>query len=180
MKKIFSTLISTLSFTSLLFIMGTANASAQYYNYNYGSNYTPYYNTYSNAPSSNSYQFTQGCYVYNYDRYTGITSLLGSNCTTNTYNNNYSYNNGYNYGYNNYTYGYVQPTYTTTYVAPVQNTYTVPAINTYGYNNGYNYGYNNQYATYQYVNGVWVLSNGTNYNTNNTGCYYIGSNMVCR
>ena len=165
MKKIFF----SLSLVSTLFIAGLNTASAQYYNnYNYGYNYTPYYNTYANAPASNSYQFTQGCYIYNYDRYTGITSLLGSNCSVGNY--NYGYNNMYSYGYN---YGYVQPTYTTTYIAPYQNTY--------------NYGYNNQYGTYRYVNGVWIPSTGYNYNYNgsniynygNTGCYYTYGTYVC-
>ena len=175
MKKI----ILNLSLPAILFIMGLNLASAQYYNYNtnyntntygnYGnnsSNYTPYYNTYANAPTSNSYQFTQGCYIYNYDRYTRITSLLGSNCNVNN-NNTYSYNTGYNnynntynYGYNtSYNSGYVQPTYT--------NTYTYPTQNTYPYNN-YN---NNQYSTYRYVNGVWVPGNTNTYQNN--GCTYM-------
>ena len=78
-----------------------------YGNYNYGNTYsytgyTPYYNTYANTPTSNSYQFTQGCYVYNYDRYTGITSLVGSNCNVNTYQYSYTYpTTQYSY-WNNY------------------------------------------------------------------------------
>lgn len=200
MKKI----ISTLGLATTLFVMGAHFASAQYYdnsydtygNYTYGNTntysngYTPYYNTYNTGSYSNSYQFMQGCYIYSYDRYTRVTSLVGSRCNTSTnYNTNYTY-----------------PT-TNTYTYPVQTSYTSP--NTY-YNNGYNSGcnyatygyayYNSNcyqgygqgysgYGTYQYVNGAWVAPSAGytypnyNYNNNNNynngGCYYVNGQMAC-
>lgn len=129
MKKI----LKTIAFVSTLFISGSLFASAYY---------TPYYNVYQNAPTSNSYIYTQGCYRYQYDRYTQITSLLGSNCTTA---NNYSYT----YPTNNYSY-----TYPTTNYSYQYQTYTQPT---------------SQYYNYSYHNGSWYpvnnwVSNGNGYN----------------
>lgn len=130
--------ILNIIFITGFFIGGALPASAQY---NYTDNvynpydtFTPYYNTYVNTPTSNSYTYTQGCYVYQYDAYTRITSLIGSNCTTNTYT------------YPIYQTYYTLPTYTYTYVEP-----TYQYIYTPGYHNRRkrHHGYNNINHNYQ-------------------------------
>lgn len=161
MKKILSMTL----LTGTLFISGMMFASAYY---------TPYYNVYQNAPTSNSYVYTQGCYTYQYDRYTQVTSLIGSTCQTNT--------------------SYTYPTTQYSYVAPAQQTYyTYPS---------YNYGYVQPVAqTYHYSHGAWYpTTNYTNsyYNTNSyydsynytsyspysytgtsNGCYWSNGYQVC-
>jgi hypothetical protein len=184
MKKI----ISTVGLGSLLFVSGTLFTLASYY--------TPYYNTYQNAPTSNSYVYVQGCYTYQYDAYTHITSLLGSTCTT-TYP---AYNNSY---YNNYSYSYpvttaysYQNTYTQNYSYPVSTSYPVttsymPAspYYTYGYYEGNWYpGYQNTtftdlFNSNSYGNSYNNYSNyggyNNNYNYMNNGCYYQNGYQVC-
>lgn len=160
MKKIFKG-----TFLGVLFISGSLLASAQYYsNYDYN-NYTPYYNTYQNSAYSNSYIYTQGCYKYQYDRYTHITSLLGSTCNTNTYTYP-TYQNTYTYQYQTYPYMY-------SYTYPTSQYYT------YSYNNGYWYpGSSNYYNGSTYNYGYNYGYNYNNYN-NNYGCYWSGGYQVC-
>lgn len=160
--------------------------------------YTPYYNNYSTGARSNSYTYVQGCYTYSYDAYTRITSLIGSNCATNT--TNTGYNTGYNTNYNNNSSYY--PTYSSnTYPTYSSNTYSysVPATSYSYYTQPTTYSYYTQpntytsyspYYTYGYDNGYWNQggSNGFlngGYNNSNyvptptTGCYYVSGYYAC-
>ncbi len=189
MKKI----ISTIGLGSLLFISGALFTSASYY--------TPYYNTYQNAPTSNSYVYVQGCYTYQYDAYTRVTSLLGSTCTTaypttNSYYNNYSYSypvtTAYSYQ-NTYTQNYSYPvstSYPVTTSYPVSTAYTPASpYYTYGYYEGNWYpGYQNTTFTdlfnsnsygNSYNNYSIYGDYNNNYNYMNNGCYYQNGYQVC-
>lgn len=168
MKKI----ISIGGIAGAVFLGGALLVSAQYYG-----NYTPYYNTYQNTASSNSYVYTQGCYKYQYDAYTRVTSLIGSICTTNT-NTNTNYNTcptyqtyPYTYGCNNSTSQYY--TYPTSqyYTYMYNNGSWYPANSYYPNNNYGGYGYNyNSYTNYTY---------NTGYTNTSNGCYWSGGYQVC-
>ena len=174
MKKI----LMTSAILSTLFVSGLGIASAQYYN---SSSYTPYYNVYQNAPSSNSYIYTQGCYRYQYDRYTNITSLLGSTCTTQP-TTSYTYPTQSTYNYQYQTYPYTYPT--SQYQTYGYNNYSWSPSYSYNYNgygNQYSYGstgYNN-YNNYNSYTGYTGYNN--NYGSTNTsnGCYWSGGYQAC-
>lgn len=171
--------ISLCAVVSLLFISGFASVSA-YYTTN---TYTPYYNNYSTGARSNSYTYTQGCYVYSYDAYTRITSLIGSTCQTNTYSNT-NYNSSYYPAYNSNTY----PSYSSNTYPSYQTYYTQPT---------YSYAYTNPYYTYSYNNGYWGQGGSNGFFNSNTGnygygnyydnyvptpttnCYYVNSYYTC-
>lgn len=153
MKKI----LLTSSVFVTLFISGLSFASAQY---------TPYYNVYQNAPTSNSYIYRQGCYIYQYDRYTQITSLIGSNCQAQQ---------------PTYTYPtYQQPTYQPNYTYPTyQQNYTYPSYNNYSPYQTYGYSHGTWYRGYS-GNGLVGIINNTlsNYQDTNS-CYYQNGYQVC-
>lgn len=156
--------ISIIAITSLIFVSSVYSTLAYY---------TPYYNNYSNTPTSNSYTFQQGCYTYSYDAYTRITSLIGSTCQVNT---------SYNY-YPTYSSNYY-PTYSSSYY-PRYSYNTTPV----------NYTVTNPYYVYSYNNGYWTIGGATNagynyydnynyyynnhVNTPNTSCYYVNGYYTC-
>lgn len=139
-----------------------------YTEYTYPTNWSGYnipYNSYNNtytyitSSSLNSYQFAQGCNLYNFDTYTKVATLVGSYCTSN-----------YVYPYNTQ--------YSPTTIYPTTTTYPASTI----YPTTTNY-------TYKYINGSWYPSNlyndsqyYTNYNTQynpTSPCYYLNGYQVC-
>lgn len=142
--------------------------------------YTPYYNNYSTGTRSNSYTYVQGCYIYSYDAYTRITSLIGSTCSTantNSYNYN-NYNSMYYPTYSSNTYPtYSSNTYTYSVPATTYSYYTQPTTYT-SYSPYYTYGYNDGYWSRGVYTGFFNDNNGY-IPTPTTGCYYVNGYYTC-